>query len=116
MRSFLRGGDVRPAIVSGPVFLEPEVRWRVGLIVTELITNAARHAFIDRGGEIRVEILSYENAVHCQSCARCIAAARRRALDSHCKRLFTGAGWCKKIYDRYRSAVASIANHEKLFG
>src|SRR5438128_12455307 len=31
--------------------------WRLGLIVSELITNAERHAFRNGGGLIRVELL-----------------------------------------------------------
>jgi two-component sensor histidine kinase len=30
--------------------------WRMGLIVAELVTNSARHAFIGRGGLIDVEL------------------------------------------------------------
>ena len=40
--------------------------WRVGLIVSELITNAIRHAFADRGGAITVEIGSAADIVHCR--------------------------------------------------
>ena len=46
------------------IFVEHEVRmdagrcWRLGLIVSELITNSARHAFANRGGLIRIELTS----------------------------------------------------------
>jgi two-component sensor histidine kinase len=39
--------------------------WRMGLIVAELVTNSARHAFSGNGGIIHVELLSWEAAVEC---------------------------------------------------
>ena len=39
--------------------------WYVGLIVSELITNAARHAFNERAGSIRVETRSMDDQVLC---------------------------------------------------
>jgi two-component sensor histidine kinase len=39
--------------------------WRLGMIVSELVTNAARHAFGADGGEIRVELKSSSNFVEC---------------------------------------------------
>src|SRR5262249_29261606 len=38
---------------------------RLGMIVSELVTNAARHAFGADGGEIRVELKSSSNFVEC---------------------------------------------------
>lgn len=40
--------------------------WRLGLIVSELITNAERHAFRSAGGLIRVEILTSTSFVECR--------------------------------------------------
>ena len=40
--------------------------WRVGLIVSELITNSIRHAFAERGGAISVEIRSSAGIVQCR--------------------------------------------------
>jgi two-component sensor histidine kinase len=40
--------------------------WRLGLIVSELITNAVRHAFDGVGGNIRVEIFSSRSFVECR--------------------------------------------------
>jgi two-component sensor histidine kinase len=48
-----------------PLWLEAERCWRVGMIVYELITNAARHAFHRGNGEIRVELLSAGAFVTC---------------------------------------------------
>ncbi len=39
--------------------------WWMGLIVAELVTNSARHAFSGNGGIIHVELLSWEAAVEC---------------------------------------------------
>jgi two-component sensor histidine kinase len=53
------------------VFAEHEVRmdaarcWRLGLIVSELITNSARHAFTDRAGLIRVELTASATFYKC---------------------------------------------------
>jgi two-component sensor histidine kinase len=40
--------------------------WRLGLIVSELVTNAERHAFNKRGGRIRVELLPSTSFVECR--------------------------------------------------
>jgi hypothetical protein len=40
--------------------------WRLGLILSELITNSARHAFRDSGGLIRVELLPSRAFVECR--------------------------------------------------
>lgn len=43
-----------------------EKTWVLGLIIYELISNCARHAFNSRGGEIRVEIVSTPDQVECR--------------------------------------------------
>ncbi|HEY0301851.1 MAG TPA: sensor histidine kinase [Rhizomicrobium sp.] len=40
--------------------------WRVGLIVSELIMNARRHAFDGRGGTIRVEVVREGGEIACR--------------------------------------------------
>jgi hypothetical protein len=40
--------------------------WRLGLIVSELITNAERHAFRNAGGCIRVELLMSQSFAECR--------------------------------------------------
>jgi len=53
------------------VFMECPLRlnalrcWRLGMIVSELIANASRHAFRDNGGRIQVELLNRETFVEC---------------------------------------------------
>ena len=43
----------------------PSRCWRLGMIVSELITNASRHAFRENGGTIQVEILNRETFAEC---------------------------------------------------
>jgi two-component sensor histidine kinase len=40
--------------------------WRLGLIVSELITNAERHAFRNAGGCIRVKLLPSQSFAECR--------------------------------------------------
>ena len=40
--------------------------WRLGMVVSELITNASRHAFGDGGGAIRIELLNHGASVECR--------------------------------------------------
>jgi two-component sensor histidine kinase len=61
-------------IVAGPLLMPADRCWRLGMIVYELITNAARHAFQGTGGEIRVDLLRSDTFVEC------------RVLDNGCAR------------------------------
>jgi two-component sensor histidine kinase len=56
-----RGTTLRLAVGS-PLALDPARCWRVGLIVSELITNAARHGLPSGRGEILVSVAA--NAAH----------------------------------------------------
>jgi two-component sensor histidine kinase len=49
-----------------PLVLQSAECWLLGLIVHELITNAVRHAFHGRNGEIGVELLRAGAFVHCK--------------------------------------------------
>jgi two-component sensor histidine kinase len=51
---------------SAALTLGPERSWYLGLIVHELVANAARHAFAGRGGEIRVELRCTGDVVQCR--------------------------------------------------
>jgi two-component sensor histidine kinase len=51
---------------SAPLTLRSEHSWYLGLIVYELVTNAARHAFAGRGGEVRVELQCTDELVECK--------------------------------------------------
>jgi two-component sensor histidine kinase len=48
-----------------PLRMRSERCWFLGMIVFELITNAARHAFHDDGGVIHLEIRPAGASVHC---------------------------------------------------
>jgi two-component sensor histidine kinase len=64
-RSRLHGEGIELTLVQEQVVLSSERCWHVGLIVSELITNAAKHAFEERGGRIRVEIRVEHDRVLC---------------------------------------------------
>jgi two-component sensor histidine kinase len=58
-RSQLDSRKIRLVLAAQPLRLPAERCWRLGMIVFELINNAARHAFAGRAGgegEIRVEL------------------------------------------------------------
>jgi two-component sensor histidine kinase len=53
-------------LTASPLRLPPERCWRLGMIVYELVTNAARHAFGNGNGEIRVELSRAGRFVECR--------------------------------------------------
>jgi two-component sensor histidine kinase len=65
-RSKLERRQVHLVLAAPPLVLHSVECWLLGLIVYELITNAARHAFHGRNGEIRVELLRAGVFVHCK--------------------------------------------------
>jgi two-component sensor histidine kinase len=65
-RSKLDGKGIELRLVESPVQMESERCWRLGLIVSELITNAERHAFRNGGGLICVELLRSTPFVECR--------------------------------------------------
>jgi two-component sensor histidine kinase len=65
-RSKLDSKGIELILVGRAFLMNSERCWRLGLIVSELITNAARHAFRDDGGLIRVELLLSRTFVHCR--------------------------------------------------
>jgi two-component sensor histidine kinase len=52
--------------VESPVQLSSERCWKLGMIVSELVTNAARHAFGEGGGTIRVELSAVGTLIECR--------------------------------------------------
>ena len=58
--------NIAVTLVETPIDLEAERCWRVGMIVSELITNAARHAFGAHGGQVLVEVLATPDEALCQ--------------------------------------------------
>jgi two-component sensor histidine kinase len=55
-RSRLDAKEISLVLSAQPLRLRAERCWRLGMIVHELISNAARHAFANRGGAIRVAV------------------------------------------------------------
>ena len=99
-----RGTTLRLAVVSS-VALDHARCWRVGLIVSELITNAARHGLPSGRGEIFVSVAANAAQVVCRVSDNGAATAAFRPglgtrlvdalaaeLDGHVERRFGGDG------------------------
>jgi two-component sensor histidine kinase len=65
-RSKLHSRGIELLFVEGKFRMDAERCWRLGLIVSELITNSVRHALRDGGGIIRVELLPASSFVECR--------------------------------------------------
>jgi two-component sensor histidine kinase/DNA-binding winged helix-turn-helix (wHTH) protein len=52
--------------VGRPLEMNSERCWRLGMIISELVTNAARHAFGDGGGKIEVELSRCGPFINCR--------------------------------------------------
>jgi two-component sensor histidine kinase len=64
-RSKLDGMKIDLVLTASPLRLPSERCWRLGMMVYELVTNAARHAFGNGRGEIRVELSRAGKLVEC---------------------------------------------------
>jgi two-component sensor histidine kinase len=64
-RAKLDDKGIKLLLVERSFQMYSERCWRLGLVVSELITNSARHAFGDYGGLIRVELLPSTSVVEC---------------------------------------------------
>src|SRR6267154_184529 len=65
-RSKLESKGIELRLVERTFQMSAERCWRLGLIVSELITNAERHAFRNGGGLIRVELLPSFSFLECR--------------------------------------------------
>jgi len=65
-QSKLESRGIELVYAESPVELSSERCWKLGMIVAELITNAARHAFGEGGGTIRVELSSTGAFIECR--------------------------------------------------
>jgi two-component sensor histidine kinase len=65
-QSRLRSRGIVLTLVEHPFEMDAERCWRLCLILSELITNAARHAFCTTGGSIRVEVLPSPSTIECR--------------------------------------------------
>lgn len=61
----LSAEGIELTFVEQPVKLKSDRCWQMALVVSELITNAARHAFHREGGSIRVEISQTGAFIQC---------------------------------------------------
>lgn len=64
-RAKLQHKGIELVFVECPLRLSASRCWRLGMIVSELIANASRHAFRDGGGRIQVELLNRDAFVEC---------------------------------------------------
>jgi two-component sensor histidine kinase len=65
-RSKLDGKKIDLVLTASPLRLPSERCWRLGMIVYELVTNAARHAFGNGKGQIRLELSRAGKLVECK--------------------------------------------------
>ena len=65
-RSKLDYVKINLVLAAVPLSIQSDRCWRLGMIVYELITNAARHALGGRKGEIRVQLLCSGHFVECR--------------------------------------------------
>jgi two-component sensor histidine kinase len=64
-RSKLADMKIDLVVAASPLRLQSDRCWRLGMIVYELITNAARHAFANGSGQVRVELFRAGKSVEC---------------------------------------------------
>jgi two-component sensor histidine kinase len=64
-RSKLNFMKISLVLATSPLSMQSDRCWRLGMIIYELVTNAARHAFDGRNGEIRVELSGSNRVVEC---------------------------------------------------
>jgi two-component sensor histidine kinase/DNA-binding winged helix-turn-helix (wHTH) protein len=65
-RSRLDCRGIELQFVGPPLQMNSERCGRLSMIISELVTNAARHAFGDRGGKIQVELFQCGSFVRCR--------------------------------------------------
>src|SRR5262245_38885752 len=65
-RSKLDHMKIDLVLAASRLWLQSDQCWLLGMIVYELVTNAARHAFADGNGGIRIELLRAGKSVECR--------------------------------------------------
>jgi two-component sensor histidine kinase len=63
--SKLSAWNIELVFIDHPMLLASERCWLLALVVYELVTNSARHAFGRSGGRIRVELTERAGIAHC---------------------------------------------------
>jgi two-component sensor histidine kinase len=61
----LQHNGIDLVFIECPLQLSASRCWRLGMILSELIVNASRHAFRGRGGKIQVELFKRDASVEC---------------------------------------------------
>jgi two-component sensor histidine kinase len=64
-RARLDHRGIELVLVEHPLHMHSERSWKLGMIVSELITNSARHAFASNEGTIRIELSASGPFVQC---------------------------------------------------
>jgi len=64
-RAKLQHKSIELAFIESPLKLNASRCWRLGMIVSELIANASRHAFYGGGGKVQVELTNRGARVEC---------------------------------------------------
>jgi two-component sensor histidine kinase len=112
-------------VLAAPsLVLQSDECWLLGMIVYELVTNAARHAFAGRDGEIRVELLRAGAFVQCKVLDNGAAPAHVqrgrglkivgeliKALDGRFEQKFGTAGSMSILVFPYNEGSASPQEH-----
>jgi len=65
-RSRLKPNNIKLILAVRPLSIPSDRCWRLGMIVYELITNSARHAFQGTEGQVLVELHSAGNFIECR--------------------------------------------------
>jgi two-component sensor histidine kinase len=65
-RAKLDSRGIELVLVERSFLMDSERCWRLGLIVSELVTNSARHAFGENGGSICVELFPGDLFIKCR--------------------------------------------------
>jgi two-component sensor histidine kinase len=126
-RSKLDHMNIDLVLAATPLLLDSVRCWRLGMIVSELITNAARHAFAGRPGTIRVELLRTGGFIKCTVSDNGSAPAHvqpgrglriveelSKALDGRFARKFGSAGTTAILIFPYREREEETARDEAL--
>ncbi|HXD46147.1 MAG TPA: histidine kinase dimerization/phosphoacceptor domain -containing protein [Pseudolabrys sp.] len=85
-RSRLAQRGITLTLVADRQYATAAQCWMLGMIVSELITNSARHAFAESGGDIRVVLASADGQMQCRvsdngtRCAGLQPSTRRSGL------------------------------------
>jgi two-component sensor histidine kinase len=66
VRAGLAERNITLTLVEAAIELDAQRCWRVGMIVSELIANAARHGLRERAGGIVVELATRDGDVECR--------------------------------------------------